>query len=49
LPFVTINCGGIPENLLESEFFGHCKGAFTGATVDKKGLMEVAHQGTLVP
>jgi two-component system response regulator PilR (NtrC family) len=46
-PFVTINCGGIPETLLESEFFGHCKGAFTGATADKKGLMEVAHKGTL--
>ncbi|MDL2275864.1 sigma-54 dependent transcriptional regulator [Desulfosarcina sp. OttesenSCG-928-G10] len=46
-PFVTINCGGIPENLLESEFFGHRKGAFTGATADKEGLMEVAHTGTL--
>lgn len=45
-PFVTINCGGIPENLLESEFFGHRKGAFTGATVDKQGLMEIAHKGT---
>ena len=46
-PFVPINCGGIPENLLESEFFGHRKGAFTGATADKQGLMEIAHQGTL--
>ncbi len=46
-PFVTINCGGIPENLLESEFFGHRKGAFTGATADKQGLMEIAHKGTL--
>jgi two-component system response regulator PilR (NtrC family) len=46
-PFVTINCGGIPETLLESEFFGHRKGSFTGATADKQGLMEVAHQGTL--
>ena len=46
-PFVTINCGGIPEALLESEFFGHRKGSFTGATEDKQGLMEVAHQGTL--
>jgi len=46
-PFVTINCGGIPENLLESEFFGHCKGSFTGATSDKQGLMEIAHKGTL--
>ena len=46
-PFVTINCGGIPENLLESEFFGHRKGSFTGATSDKLGLMEIAHKGTL--
>ena len=46
-PFVTINCGGIPETLMESEFFGHCKGSFTGATADKKGLMEIAHKGTL--
>ncbi|WP_319525650.1 sigma-54 dependent transcriptional regulator [uncultured Desulfosarcina sp.] len=46
-PFVTINCGGIPETLLESEFFGHRKGSFTGATTDKKGLMEIAHHGTL--
>ena len=46
-PFVTINCGGIPETLLESEFFGHRKGAFTGATTDKQGLMEMAHSGTL--
>jgi two-component system response regulator PilR (NtrC family) len=45
--FVTINCGGIPENLLESEFFGHRKGAFTGATSDKQGLMAIAHKGTL--
>jgi len=45
-PFVTINCGGIPENLLESEFFGHRKGSFTGATADKQGLMEIAHKGT---
>jgi len=46
-PFVTINCGGIPETLLESEFFGHRKGSFTGASADKKGLMEIAHKGTL--
>ncbi len=46
-PFVTINCGGIPETLMESEFFGHKKGAFTGATQDKKGLLELAHQGTV--
>ena len=45
--FVTINCGGIPESLLESEFFGHRKGAFTGASSDKQGLMEIAHKGTL--
>jgi two-component system response regulator PilR (NtrC family) len=46
-PFVTINCGGIPENLLESEFFGHRKGSFTGASADKQGLMEIANKGTL--
>jgi len=41
-PFVVINCGGIPETLMESELFGHKKGSFTGATHDKKGLFEVA-------
>ena len=46
-PFVTINCGGIPENLMESELFGHKKGAFTGAAEDKKGLFEEADQGTV--
>jgi two-component system response regulator PilR (NtrC family) len=45
--FVTVNCGGIPENLMESELFGHKKGAFTGATHDKKGLFEEAHGGTI--
>jgi len=45
--FVVINCGGIPESLMESEFFGHMKGAFTGATQDKKGLFEIAHKGTV--
>ena len=45
--FVPVNCGGIPETLLESEFFGHQKGAFTGADRDKKGLFEEAHQGTI--
>lgn len=46
-PFVAINCGGIPENLLESELFGHKKGAFTGAVEDKEGLFVVANGGTL--
>jgi len=46
-PFVAVNCGGIPENLLESEFFGYVKGAFTGADKDKKGLFEEADTGTL--
>jgi DNA-binding NtrC family response regulator len=47
-PFVAINCGALPENLIESELFGHEKGAFTGAAAEKKGLFEVAHQGTLM-
>lgn len=46
-PFITINCGAIPENLMESEMFGHKKGSFTGAVVDKPGLFEVADTGTL--
>ncbi|MGE0160943.1 MAG: sigma-54-dependent transcriptional regulator [Gemmatimonadales bacterium] len=45
--FVPVNCGGVPEQLLESEFFGFVKGAFTGADRDKEGLFEVAHGGTL--
>lgn len=46
-PFVSINCGAIPENLLESELFGHKKGAFTGAIADKQGKFEDANGGTL--
>ncbi len=46
-PFVVINCGGIPENLLESELFGYMKGSFTGAYLDKPGLFEIARGGTI--
>jgi len=46
--FVSINCGAMPENLLETELFGHVKGAFTGAIQNKKGLFEVADRGTLL-
>ncbi|HEV2856160.1 MAG TPA: sigma-54 dependent transcriptional regulator [Thermoanaerobaculia bacterium] len=46
-PFVDLNCAGLSREFLESELFGHARGAFTGAVADKKGLFEVAHKGTL--
>ncbi len=46
-PFIAVNCGAIPENLLESELFGHVKGSFTGASANKPGLFEVANGGTI--
>ena len=47
-PFVPVNCGAIPPELMESEFFGHKKGSFTGATTDKQGLFQAANEGTLL-
>ena len=46
-PFIAVNCGAIPSELMESEFFGHVKGSFTGATSDSEGLFRAAHGGTL--
>ncbi|MGD9300543.1 MAG: sigma-54 dependent transcriptional regulator [Desulfobacterales bacterium] len=48
MPFISINCGAIPENLLESELFGHVRGAFTGATSSKQGKFELADGGTIL-
>ena len=47
-PFIAVNCGAIPKELMENEFFGHLKGSFTGAHQDKTGLFQAAHGGTLL-
>src|SRR4029078_8737762 len=47
MPFVALNCGALPQNLVESELFRHGKGAFSGADTSRKGLLEVANGGTL--
>src|SRR5271165_2957897 len=47
-PFIRVNCAAVPENLIESEFFGHEKGAFTGAINKREGRFELAHGGTLL-
>ncbi|HVZ21243.1 MAG TPA: sigma-54 dependent transcriptional regulator, partial [Vicinamibacterales bacterium] len=47
-PFVTVNCAGVPDSLLESEFFGHVRGSFTGAVRDQPGLLRQAHRGTVL-
>src|SRR5205823_14434268 len=48
-PFIAVNCGAIPENLLESELFGHARGAFTGAVTARPGKFQAASGGTLSP
>ena len=46
-PFIAVNCGAIPENLMEAEFFGYRRGAFTGANEERQGFFHAAHRGTL--